>query len=66
MTEGDKRLLEKVSEKVGENIRGKRKWRLRKPQFETVMFTIFVVNMTITVLCWLLTLLLQSGMMQCL
>lgn len=53
MTEGDKRLLEKVSEKVGGNVRGKRKWRLRKPQFETVMFTIFVVNMTITVLCWL-------------
>ena len=65
MTEGDRRLLERIEERMREAGRGKKpiKRRLRKPLFEEVMVTIIIINMAISTICWILVILKKSGLM---
>lgn len=65
MTEGDRRLLERIEERAREAGKSEktRKRRLRKPLFEEVMVTIIIINMAISTICWILVILKKSGLM---
>lgn len=65
LTEDNRRLLERIEERMREAGRGKKpiKRRPRKPLFEEVMVTIIIINMAISTICWILVILKKSGLM---
>lgn len=67
LTEDNRRLLENISRLIEESEESgrkrKNKKRLKKPQFETVMLMIVIINMAISTICWILVILKKSGLM---